>query len=395
MSKSVVLLLVLVILTAPGIIVVKPVWAPSVIENTWTTKEPLPQAHALRAAVVNGKIYAIGSEANYEYDPAADDWTARKPMPTARQYFGIAVYQNKMYTIGGSWWDPVKGRISSNANEVYDPLTDTWETREPMPTNRSNLEANVVNGKIYLIGGRTGDQYSTVALNEVYDPATNSWITKEPMPYPVVAYASAVVDGKIYVIGGTNEFHDPDDPLYTNHNQIYDPETDTWSLGASLPTVVRNAAAGATTGVKAPTRIYVIGGTLGGSMEGTNITQVYNPENDVWTFGASMPTARGWLAVAVVDDMLYAIGGAPGLMLSFLTENEQYTPIGYETPEPSPSPSPLPTPSPSPTTSQEPTSTPEQQQIEPFPTALVAVVSVATVIVVGAGLLVYFKKRRR
>jgi hypothetical protein len=396
MSKRVVLLLFLVFLTASGIVVVKPVCASSATENSWATKEPLPQADALRAAVVNGKIYAIGNEVNFEYDPAADDWTAKKPMPTARQYFGIAVYQNKIYTIGGSWWDPDKGRISSNANEVYDPLTDTWETREPMPTTRSNLEANVVNGKIYLIGGRTGDQKTTVALNEVYDPASNSWTTKEPMHYPVVAYASAVVDGKIYVIGGTNEFHDPDDPLYTDHNQIYDPSTDTWSLGAPLPTVVRNAAAGATTGVKAPKRIYVIGGTLGGSMEGTNITQVYNPENDVWTFGASMPTARAWLAVAVVDDMLYAIGGSPGLMLSFLTANEQYTPIGYETPEPSPSPSPLPTPSPSPspTPSPEPTPTPEPKQAESFPTTGI-IIGIITITVATIGLLVYFKKRQK
>ena len=394
LRKFVAAMLFLAFLTASYIIVVKPVFAPSTIENSWTTKEPMPQTDALRAAVVNGKIYAIGGEVNYEYDPAADKWTARKPMPTARQYFGIAVYQNKIYTIGGSWWNTATGRISSNTNEVYDPLTDTWETREPMPTNRSNLKANVVDGKIYLIGGRTGDQYSTVELNEVYDPATNSWTTKEPMTYPVVAYASAVVDGKIYIIGGTNEFHDPDDPLYTDHNQIYDPETDTWSLGAPLPKVVRNAAAGATTGVKAPKRIYVIGGTLGGSMEGTNITQVYNPENDVWTFGASMPTARAWLAVAVVDDMLYAIGGSPGLMLSFLTANEQYTPISYETPEPSPSLSPLPTPSPSPIPSPEPTPTPEPKQAEPFPTTLVAA-AIASAAVIGAGILFYLVKIKK
>jgi len=389
-------MLFLAFLSASCIIVVKPVFAPSTIENSWTTKEPMPQTAALRAAVVNGKIYAIGGEVNYEYDPAADKWTARKPMPTARQHFGIAVYQNKIYTIGGSWWDPDKGRISSNANEVYDPLTDTWETREPMPANRSDLKANIVNGKIYLIGGRTGDQKTTVALNEVYDPATNSWTTKEPMPYPVVGYASAVVNSKIYVIGGQNEFHDPDDPLNTNHNQIYDPETDTWSLGASLPTVVWNAAAGATTGVKAPKRIYVIGGTPDRSIQGTNITQVYDPENGVWTFGASMPTARAWLAVAVVDDVLYAIGGSPGLMLSFLTVNEQYTPIGYETPEPSPSPSPLPTPSPSPSPipSPEPTPTPESKQAEPFPTTLV-VAAIASAAVIGAGILFYLVKIKK
>lgn len=295
-------------------------------EDSWATLEPMPTAETgLGASVVDGKIYGIGSEVNYVYDPATDTWTTREPMPTSRGASAIAVYQNKIFVIGGF----LAGGSSSNANEVYDPLTDTWETREQMPTNRAQLEANVVNGKIYLIGGRTGDQKTTVALNEVYDPATDSWTTKEPMPYPLVQYASAVVNGKMHIIGGQNEFHDPGDPLNTDYNQIYDPETDTWSLGAPLPTVVWNAAAGATTGINAPKRIYVIGGTPDGSLEGTDITQVYDPENDVWTYGASMPTARAWLAVAVVDDLLYAMGGTPRLMLPPIKANEQYTPAGY------------------------------------------------------------------
>jgi N-acetylneuraminic acid mutarotase len=314
MKKSATMQLIFLFLAVSCIVVAKPVWAPSAIENSWVTKTPLPQtAGGLRAAVVNGKIYAIGGVVNYEYDPAADNWTAKKPMPTARTYFGIAVYQNKIYTIGGSLeWNPSSGSIPSDANEVYDPLTDSWETMQPMPKNRSGLNANVINGKIYLVGGRTvGPQYLTVALNEVYDPANNSWTTKKPIPIAVVSCASAVIDNKIFVIGGHAEFHDP---LNIGTNQIYDPETDTW------------------------------------------------------TFAASMPTARAWLAVAVADDMLYAIGGSPEALVPFLTENEQYTPIGYETPP--------------------------EQQIEPFPTPLI-VASVVTVAAISIGLLVYFKKRKR
>jgi len=357
--KKKALALVLAFLMALCIIAVKPSFSSNSMaetENTWTTKTSMPQAiDGVKAAVVDDKIYVMGGSVNCEYDPAADNWTAKKPMPTARTGFGIAVYQNKIYVIGGG-----------NANEVYDPATDSWETREPMPTSRSSLEASMVNGKIYLIGGRTGGPKTTVTLNEVYDPATDSWTTKEPMNYSVVGHASAVVDGKIYIIGGDNELHDPNDPLFTDYNQIYDPETDTWSLGASLPIIVRHAGAGATTGVKAPKRIIVVGGTEGGGMGGINITQVYDPENDTWTLGASMPTARAWLAVAVVDDMLYAIGGSLGLFLSSVAVNEQYTPFGYGTILP-----------------------------EPFSAVPVAVASVAAVAVtIGVFLLVYFKRRK-
>ena len=44
-----------------------------------------------------------------------------------------------------------------------------------------------------------------------------------------------------------------------------------------------------------------------------------------------MQTARWGLGVAVVDDMLYAIGGSPFLYQPDVAENAQYKPFGYGT----------------------------------------------------------------
>jgi N-acetylneuraminic acid mutarotase len=368
MKKSLALLLVLVLTATSLIIIAKPaVSSVETVEDSWSTKTSLPQVEGgVRAAVVDGKIHVIGGSVHYVYDPVKNDWISKKPMPNARQYFGIAVYQNRIYTIGGSWWDPDLGRVTSNVNEVYDSVTDSWETKTSMPTNRSDLCASIVDGKVYLIGGRTGGSSSIVALNEVYDVANNSWTTKKSVHYPVDSYASAVVDGKIYVIGGFEGLYHGVPVGYT---QIYDPLMDKWSLGSSISNIVRNAAAGATTGLLASKRIYVMGG--GQDMVATNYTQVYNPENDSWSMAAQMPTIRGWLAVAVVNDLLYAIGGAPYLTASFVTTNEQYTPLGYTAPDLS------------------------NDVTAPVvsPVVLVAAVSIV-VIVAGAGLLVYFKKRK-
>jgi len=316
-------------ITEPLSIVLVKLTTPSTIpEDSWTSKAPLPLP-SWGVVGVNGKIYAISGSGDYdnvsyvnnaifEYDPALDTWTIKKTIPTKRSDFALAVYQNKIYVIGER----------DGMNQVYDPITDTWENRTSMPTPRTQLEANVVNSKIYMIGGKTGGQGSTVALNEVYDPETDTWTTKEPIPYPVVQYASAVVDGKIYVIGGQDEFHDP---INLDLNQIYDTETDTWSFGAPIPNVVWQAVAGATTGEMAPKRIYVIGGLPNKSMIGTNINQVYDPSTDIWTFGESMPTARFKLDVAVLNDTLYVMRGLPFFNINgvYCYENEQYTPIGY------------------------------------------------------------------
>jgi len=309
-------------------------------ENSWTTKAPMPTARGgLGVAVVNGMIYAIGGSnnntqlaVNEEYNPVTDTWTTKSPMPTARSGFAIAVYQNKIYCIGGTTGDSnnfVSGFTS--VNEVYDPATDKWDTKASMPTPRADLCANVVNGKIYCIGGKKywgiDPFYQELNVTEVYDPVRNFWSTKSPMPIPVLGSASAVVDGKIYVIGGSRHFQQGWELATVGSNQVYDPEDDAWSTRASLPTTESYAAAEATSGVTAPKRIYLVGGASQTSY--SDVTYVYDSKGDVWGTGAAMPTPRVYLAVAVVDDILYAIGGFDGE--NWLKVNEQYTPVGYGT----------------------------------------------------------------
>jgi N-acetylneuraminic acid mutarotase len=113
-------------------------------------------------AVVNGKIYAIGGGRNLtlneEYDPATDKWIIKQPMPTARYNFGIAVYNSKIYCFGGQYnSDPMSKAIIRDQIEVYDPSTDTWETKKPMAEPRTQLQANTASGKIFLMGEKQGD----------------------------------------------------------------------------------------------------------------------------------------------------------------------------------------------------------------------------------------------
>jgi len=105
-------------------------------EESWITLEPMPTAEkGLGAAVVNGRIYAIGSNVNYEYDPATDTWTAKTSMPTPRTGFGIAAYQDRIYVIGGRYGIYPNDTVTG-VNEVYNPASDTWETKTSMPTSR-------------------------------------------------------------------------------------------------------------------------------------------------------------------------------------------------------------------------------------------------------------------
>jgi len=302
--------------------------------NSWVQKAPMPTTRSNVGAVAeNGIIYAIGgftgpqligynaysdvtTNVTEAYNPATNAWTEKAPMPIPLSNFGVAVYQNKIYCIG------------QNQNEVYDPSTNTWETKTPMLAESTQLQANVVDDKIYLIGG-----YPNGTVNEVYDPTTDSWAIKAPIPTAVADYASAVIDGKIYIISGDVISAYPNDgpENITNLTQIYNPLTNSWNLGAPIPMGVWNAAAGATSGAEAPKAIYVMGGCNATYPLDAQVTnQVYFPENNSWGMAASMPLDRAWLSVAVMNDTLYAIGGGHNLFTETSTVNSQYTPFGEE-----------------------------------------------------------------
>ena len=312
--------------------------------GSWTQKESMQQARGgLGVAVVNGKIYAIGGSTqngsypdvlkdlvrtNEEYDPATDMWTLKKPMPTLRAAFAIAACQNKIYCIGGvvgtEKVDVVYYRyVLSGVNEVYDPETDTWETKASMPTATAWLTANVVNDKIHLISGK---------VDYVYDPAADSW-AEEAVPTGAGDYSvSAVVDNKIYLLSESSK-----------RLTIYGAETNSSSQGIPSPAIAIDGPAGAATGVMAPKRIYVLGvapyvSHLDASTAPASrrVNYVYAIDSDSWMAGAIIPKYRFDFGVTNINDTLYVIGGYVvdvSSENSFLASalNEQYTPIGYGT----------------------------------------------------------------
>ena len=288
----------------------------------------------LGVAVVDGQIYAIGgasangfSSYNEQYDPAKDTWTIKSPMPTARSAFAIASVGKCVYCIGGYVKPTINQETATSANEMYDPATDSWITKAPMPTPELGVEANVVNGRIYIIGGSNNS-----TINQVYDPAVDSWTTKTSVPNPAPIYSTAVVGDNIYVFTSTS-------------TQIYNVDNDNWSIGSPSPTPLVVATAAVTAGVFAPARIYIFG------VEGQTpywqlsnkgfVTQCYDPSTDTWTNVSRMQTGRCDIGIGVVDDYLYLIGGFSyhfsstnfdlNPIYTYSTAVERYKPVGYGT----------------------------------------------------------------
>jgi N-acetylneuraminic acid mutarotase len=283
------------------------------VDGFWTTRADMPTARwELSTCVVDGKIYAIGGAGPiYQalgtvevYDPANDTWTTMSEMPTARQGLSTSVVNGKIYAIGGGAFSTFRfdGAEIYSTVEEYDPATDAWTTKSDMPTARGWHSANVVDGKIYLLGGSRAGEASAnhVRAVGVYDPATDIWTEKGDMPWSKGAGFSSVVDGKIYVFGGYGGFRS-----FWRVDE-YDPATDTWTEKGEMPTARIGLSTSALDG-----KIYVLGGYVPGVPHylGDATVDVYDPATDTWKTAPDMPTGRFGPRSSVVDGKIYVIGG--------------------------------------------------------------------------------------
>jgi N-acetylneuraminic acid mutarotase len=223
--------------------------------DAWSERKAMPHpVHHAAVTAHNGKMYLFGgfdlppsgppgwnpTGDAWEYDPATDSWKALASMPTARGGCSAAVVNGKIYVIGGAGPThrassptirPRQPQQSYGAVEEYDPATNAWRARAPMPTPCNHFGCEAVNGKVYVIGGRLSGAFiigfpGNTALVQSYDPAADSWATKMPMPTPRSGLNTAQLNGLIYAAGG--EVQDQQYLAAFKAFEAYDPESDTW-----------------------------------------------------------------------------------------------------------------------------------------------------------------------
>ncbi len=180
------------------------------------------QQRTLKLRQLTTRSMFLAPNLTYMYDLSS--WLPKQSMPSYRDFFATATYQNRIFCIGGRSNGP------SAVNEVYNPISDSWESKRAMPTPRHGLDANVVNGKIYLIGGLVPDNrwpnvnidvyttYRYTNVTEVYDPSTDAWTTKAPIPMAAYSYSSAVIDNKIFIF--SQNFNQNDGTYESSHSDI-------------------------------------------------------------------------------------------------------------------------------------------------------------------------------
>lgn len=250
---------------------------------------------------------------------AGSIWTDRAPLLAPISEIAVAELNGKIYVLGGY----PSSLVYVDTVQVYEARTDRWTYGVPLPRPMHHTMATAVGGILYVIGGEVSasgiaNQQDTF-LNTVYafDPVASHWSQKASMPTDRSAGATAVVDGKIYVAGGR--------PPHGHDFAVYDPAADAWTVLPELPTQRNHLAAAALGG-----KVYVVGGRFGAGVgsEMTNVMEVYDPATGVWSRAAPMPTTRAGINGIAARGCFYVWGGEGNDThpLGVFPQNEVYDP---------------------------------------------------------------------
>jgi len=275
---------------------------------------------SLASTIISGcGVWTTVNERVYSYSVASNAWTPFPSFNITRR--DIAA---ELVTTAGSpalWvWGGYDGsgvNAMTNTSEHYDLLrAGSWENGPVMAAGMSRFDGGwwPPTGLVYFLGGRLTDN-STDGSILSFNPSTGVYLdTGVDMPIPISNYtANALTDatgtGFYTFCGRTNA------GTQNFVTQVYYPATGTT---AQLPAADNYPGDATHTCSGSLSVVYNNKAYLAGGFDGTNMnpwTYVFDPmaaSGSRWTrlTGADFVAPRAYIMGAVVDGLIYAIGGA-------------------------------------------------------------------------------------
>ncbi len=224
-----------------------------------------------------------------------DCWSSVAAMPTGRAGLAATEFNGKLFTVGG--YNPwYSGQIES-----YDPPIRVWGFENYLGLFDYGLGVAAARGLLFIVGGAVYN--GTTNALQVYDPATTRMSYRAEMPTARHTLGVANLDGIIYAVGGI--FTDQTGGPALATVEAYDPSNNTWTTKSSMPTPRYGLGVAVVDGI-----LYAIGGYRDASPLTT--VEAYDPKTDRWTTKASMPTPRYVFGIGVVNGQIYVVGGSDG-----------------------------------------------------------------------------------
>ena len=274
-----------------------------------------PMIYALGGGSVTsaaGSLHVSDSDTVSSFDPFTRIWASCPSMPTPRTHHCAAAVDGRIWAVGGV------SRVRDCAIaevESFDPTRpQRWTSHTPMTQPRHSFGCTGLDGKLYVVGGEysVGRAHGRIGDMEIFDPATNQWTTGPSLPLARNRLTLEAVNGKLFVIGGCFDEEDdgyeevnygPTAEIPTAAVECFDLQTGLWSPAAPMK-IPRSGHASTVVN----SCVIVMGGV---SQDGhaTNTVECFNPMSNTWTMLPSMTFTRENFGAATWKGTVIAVGG--------------------------------------------------------------------------------------
>ncbi|XP_061591991.1 kelch repeat and BTB domain-containing protein 12-like isoform X1 [Cololabis saira] len=223
-------------------------------KNNWVEVCSAPYRDMYALGLVGDSLYLIGGQMkvhnHYVVTKSVERWSLKRgdswlsfaPLPLPLACHSVVSLKEHLYVLGG--WTPQDqpdDEPDKLSNRVFrfDPSKDRWTECEKMKYSRYRCGTSVLNGEIYITGGigcdgdDRGQSRRCLSSVEIYNPDTDTWRSGPTLPTSLLSLRTntsntGVVDGKVYICGyykGASRHE-----IITKEILELDPEDNVWTV---------------------------------------------------------------------------------------------------------------------------------------------------------------------
>ncbi|XP_028923285.1 kelch-like protein 13 isoform X1 [Ornithorhynchus anatinus] len=151
--------------------------------NEWSYVAKMNEPHYGHAGTVYGGLMYISGGITHDtfqkelmsFDPDTDRWAQKAPMTTVRGLHCMCTVGDRLYVIGGNHFRGTSDYDDVLSCEYYSPALDQWTPIAAMLRGQSDVGVAVFESKIYVVGGYSWNNRCMVEIVQKYDPEKDEW----------------------------------------------------------------------------------------------------------------------------------------------------------------------------------------------------------------------------
>lgn len=218
----------------------------------------------------------------------------------------LVSHGNSVILVGGFTATNAKGEksnlVSQSNVQQFDLAAGKWSDLPNLPEPRSSMDAIVLNGYLYAIGGwdlkgnSKETEWHKTAWRLPLENTKKGWEPIAAPPFQRRAVAVAAHKDHVFVIGGMDENTET-----TTETCIYDPKSDRWTTASPIAGVPLTGFGTSAAEVGSQLIVCTVDGAI----------QRFNDTKNGWEIIGQIPTGRFFHRIIPISDKAFAIiGGA-------------------------------------------------------------------------------------